>query len=173
MNDQKLFGGWTVQGIMEMIHTKGVPQYLAQVESLNKQKFPWSACKCEHQIWSKWCEEMVFMVRQRIVQQMVAHQSSLSCAEDDGGDQQDGDSNAALADGDGEPLNAASEEVRSLQKLFAQQTQEVQELRQSLLEAQTKLAFEGTHVACVLLVGLRRPAPAVDTSAGPSFLKKN
>jgi len=144
--DEKLYGGWTVSGIMEMVNSLGVSKYTSLLENLKKANdLPWSACQYEYQIFNTWCEESVFRVRKRIVQQLVRASSSASSDEANGEDGEHAESTPA-----------SSSELHSLQRLVAQQSEEMEELRDSLSKAQHKLETQGSsHIqSCQMLHSL-------------------
>lgn len=132
MDDENKCGGWTRDSIMEMISKKGVSRITSSLEkfkSVPPKELPWSPCKLEWQLWSSWYDGCVLVVRKRVVQELTS-----------------GDRDEDLSDSpDGETSETTTTHagVVSLQKLVAQQSNEIEELRKSLSGAQKVAASQG------------------------------
>jgi hypothetical protein len=130
MGDESKCGGWTRVSIMDMIAKRGVSRITSSLEkfkSLPPKELPWSSCKLEWIIWSKWYDECVLVVRKRVVQELTSGDEDLS----EGGEE--------TVD-TGKTSNAS---LVSLQKVVAQQSSEVDELRESLKKAQQIVTAQG------------------------------
>jgi hypothetical protein len=129
MADESKCGGWTRDSIMDMIAKRGVSRITSSLEkfkSLPPKELPWSSCKLEWNIWSDWYDECVLVVRKRVVQELTSGDEELS---------EGGEENA-----DAKTSNAS---LVSLQKVVAQQSSEVDDLRQSLKKAQQVVTAQG------------------------------
>jgi hypothetical protein len=132
MGDESQCGGWTVQGIMDMISTTGVGKFTAALERLKTDTdLPWSQCQLEWNLWSQWCASTVLTVRKRVVQELTATT---------------GDNGEVDEDGTSDAGSSARKDLKSLQKLVAEQSNELDELRTSLSEAQRTVASQGTFM---------------------------
>jgi hypothetical protein len=130
MGDESKCGGWTRDSIMDMISKRGVSRITSGLEkfkSLPPKELPWSSCKLEWSIWSKWYDECVLVVRKRVVQELTSGDEELS---------EGGEENLDA----GKTSNAS---LVSLQKVVAQQSSEVDELRESLKKAQEVVTTQG------------------------------
>lgn len=107
------YGGWTVSSLIEMIQRKGVSAYLRKLEQLKTESLPWSACEFEWRIWTKAYDEAVLIVRKRVVQELTVHGAE------------------------------ETEEESAMKKLVAEQTAELESLRQSLKEAESTIEMQG------------------------------
>jgi hypothetical protein len=133
MGDESKCGGWTRDSIMEMFSKRGVSRITSSLEkfkSLPPKELPWSSCKLEWRIWSKWYDECVLVVRKRVVQELTSGDDDVS----EGGEEN------ADAVHTGRP-NAS---LVSLQKIVAQQSSEIDELRESLGKTQQVVVSQGT-----------------------------
>jgi chromosome segregation ATPase len=134
MGDESKCGGWTRDSIMEMIAKRGVSRITSGLEkfkSLPPKELPWSSCKLEWRIWSKWYDESVLVVRKRVVQELTSADEDLS---------EGGEENVDA----GKTSNAS---LVSLQKVVAQQSSEVDELRESLRKAQQVVTSQEKQLA--------------------------
>jgi hypothetical protein len=130
MGDESKCGGWTRDSIMEMIGKRGVSRITSSLEkfkSLPPNELPWSSCKLEWSIWSTWYDECVLIVRKRVVQELTSGDEDLS---------ESGEENVDT----GKTLNASQV---SLQKVVAQQSSEIDELRESLKKSQQVVGSQG------------------------------
>jgi len=128
MNDKKSekCGGWTKSSIITMISRRqgGVTSFVSDLEELKKTELPWKSCKLEEQVFIKWYNDQVLMVRGRIVQELT------------GGSQS----------GEGEEfLDGVSS--KNLQDLVTRQSQELEEVRKELLVAKDALHSGNSQIA--------------------------
>ena len=124
-------GGWTRDGIMTLIvgGKGGASRYTSLLEGLiseassqsSETAGPWMQCNSERDLFSKSFADAVRVVRRRVVQQLAARA---------GGDEEDSDDNDNELDLD---KNASS---KSLARLLARQSVELDNLRDRLAEAE-------------------------------------
>jgi len=118
-------GGWTRSSIITMISRRqgGVTSFVSELEALKKIELPWKACQLEEQVFIKWYNAQVLMVRGRIVQELT------------GGGQ----------GGEGEecPKGVSS---KDLQDLVTRQSQELEEVRKELAVANDAIQSRNSQI---------------------------
>ena len=122
VDDPEKNGGWTRESILNIVKKGqgGVSGFLSQLESFKKEDLLWKASPLEWKGFLQWYSSQVLVVRRRIVQELTGN------AEDS-------------TDNEEETNTAGS---KSLQKLLALQAQELEEMRNSLIAAQVKMATQ-------------------------------
>jgi Uso1 / p115 like vesicle tethering protein, head region len=145
MGNESLCGGWTISSIMEMISSSkggGMGKFTSQLEKLktiDRRVVPWSICSLEWNIWRTWYEQVVLVVRKRVVQELT------------GGSDKD-DPNISTNNDDkeleGEPamVTTPSKNQKSLQHLLSQQSMEIEDLRDELTKAKLLNLSQGTFL---------------------------
>ena len=133
--DEGRCGGWTRASIMELITKKsgGVSKYTRSLEQFKSVRdfggtMPWSVCELEFKFWSQWYSDCVLLVRKRVVQELTGSGGE----EDEGSSEKDSSTNGS---------------ARSLQKLVFQQSQEIDELQQSLRKANEKIETQQSELS--------------------------
>ena len=127
---EETYGGWTRQNILGLISKRGVSQYTAGLEQLRKMQVPWTVCQLEWKIFWNWYISQVRVIRRRVVQELTAGSDEAEEAVDE---EEETEGEAAAL------LKSSKATIRSLNKLVAQQSQELDELRASLTESKDTL----------------------------------
>ena len=129
-------GGWTRSGLLEMLskRTGGVSRLTSRLERLKKlsssesKTFPWSTCAHEWQVWSSWYEDRVLVVRKRLVQELTASTSDTNVESEDD-----------------EPISSSQTSKKALRKIISQQNTELEQLRESLSQAEKNVSRQGMY----------------------------
>lgn len=140
--EEEKCGGWTRASIMELIAKKsgGVSKFTSSLEQFKSVRdfgnnMPWSLCDLEYKVWSQWFANCVLLVRKRVVQELTGS-----------GEGEDGETDDEGAPGDAPQTPGASGSARSLQKLVYQQSQEIDELQESLQKANAKIKTQDHEI---------------------------
>lgn len=134
MSDESQCGGWTRSNLLELIQQNNVARFTTKLEMLKTvTELPWSSCRLEWQIWLRWYEDAVLVVRKRVVQELTAG----GIVEDDGDE-----------DSGSESFNRKG--MKTMQRLVAEQADEIEELRAALSESQRIACSRGM----LLTIGL-------------------
>eukprot|EP00547_Thalassionema_nitzschioides_P014136 CAMPEP_0194247660 /NCGR_PEP_ID=MMETSP0158-20130606/16923_1 /TAXON_ID=33649 /ORGANISM="Thalassionema nitzschioides, Strain L26-B" /LENGTH=2479 /DNA_ID=CAMNT_0038983787 /DNA_START=105 /DNA_END=7541 /DNA_ORIENTATION=- len=106
-------GGWTKTSILTMISKRkgGITGFIGELEGLKNIELPWGACKLEEEIFAKWYNVQVLLVRRRIVE---------------------GLSEDATKGGEEEEQCSGGISLHDLQALVNQQVKELEEVRNEL-----------------------------------------
>jgi len=132
LTNEEECGGWTRNGIIQIIVKIGISKYTTSLEGLkmsSNSKMPCVVSDLEFKSWKKFCSQAVLIIRKRVVQELAAGSSE----SDDESDHTDGVEENGMA---------ASKEIKPLQKLVSQQAKEMEEMRLSLEVAQNKIAVQ-------------------------------
>lgn len=135
-DDEGACGGWTRASIMELIAKKsgGVSKFTSTLEQFKSIKdfgdtMPWSVCELEYKEWARWFSKCVLLVRKRVVQELTGNGEGDEEGEDEDGPEMEGGAQGATT----------GSSTRSLQKVVYQQSQEIDELQETLRKANSKL----------------------------------
>jgi hypothetical protein len=138
-------GGFTRSSILGLLQP--VSKLTTQLEAIQKSKpseWVWSHCEFEWKVWTEWIERIVLIVRKRVVQELTTSATSIDHANDDGG-------GTEVEPNLGEdPGQFSNQEVKTLRSLLSEQTQELEELRSKLVEAERKVESQGTYAATIV-----------------------
>ena len=120
IDDPEKNGGWTRDSILNIIQKGkgGLSGFLSQLESFKKEDLLWKASPVEWKGFLQWYSTQVLVVRRRVVQALAGGQN----------------------DEDEEATSSTTVSSKSLQQLVSQQSQELDEMRASLAEAQLMIA---------------------------------
>jgi hypothetical protein len=131
-DDESKCGGWTRTSVMDLITKSGLSRFYSRLEALKKpaNDLPWSACSLEWKVWLQWSGASTLGVRKQVVQQLTS------------------------GHGDDNDTSEASANENSLEKLVAQQTVEIDQLRMSMVEAHDTISVQGMSgkagIVCIL-----------------------
>ena len=129
MEDETKCGGWTRSGILKVIQKSGISKFTTSLESLKDDRnVPWSVCELEFKNWSAWLAKSIWTVRKRVVEELTG--GSEGHGSDDEGLEVTGDQSTSSAS------------TKSLQKLVAQQANELDSLREELASAQARVSSQ-------------------------------
>jgi len=132
-------GGWTRNGILQIILKIGISKYTSSLEGLKtapNQKMPWVVSDMEYKNWKEFCRQAVLTVRKRVVEELAAGSGD----SDDESDFND----TELVKNDLGPTS--SQAIKSLQRLVSQQTREIEELSFRLEASESKVASQNTQL---------------------------
>ena len=160
-------GGWTRAGILQIITKIGIGKYTSSLERFKKlskeeaieYQLPWATSDLEFKHFKEWYGKAVWVVRKRVVEELTGGSGG-----DDNGDDDDDDIDgqtskrpAESADkanalsqtpGRGEttsaaavasPTSSSGSGLKPLQRLIAQQTREIEDLREDLAKSEAKV----------------------------------
>ena len=128
-------GGWTRNGILQIILKIGISKYTSSIEGLkvkSNEKMPWIVSEMEHKNWKKFCRQTVLTVRKRVVEELAAGSG-------DSDDDID-DTNTTL--GSDIPTHDSIQGIKPLQKLVSQQSKELEEMTVRLEAAEAKVVSQ-------------------------------
>jgi hypothetical protein len=126
--DEQECGGWTRAGILQVIQKVGISKFTSSLEGLKKAQngdLPCFASNLEYAHWSKWYNQAVWVVRKRVVEELA-------------GENLGGDSDGEDAEGAASTPAA----TKPLHKMIAQQSKEMEALRQELEQAKIKMTSQ-------------------------------
>ena len=152
-DDESRCGGWTRTGILQLLQQGGgISKFMSQLEKLKsaasssqqqqQQQLPWSSSQLEWQVWTRWYDHAVLTVRKRVVQALTAGGGGGGGTGEMDSDDDDDDGQPPH-DGSGAP--AARGMNKTMQRLVAEQANEIEELRASLAQAQRTVTSQGTY----------------------------
>ena len=128
-------GGWTRNGILQIILKIGISKYTSSLEGLKSkpnQKMPWIVSEMEYKNWKKFCRVAVLTVRKRVVEELAAG----SGYSDDDSDDKNG------ASGSGIHSQPSSQGMKPLQRLISQQAKEIEEMTLRLETAEGRVSSQ-------------------------------
>lgn len=135
LTNEEECGGWTRNGILQIILKVGISKYTSSLEELktkSTQKMPWIVSEMEHKSWKKFCRQAVLTIRKRVVEE-------LSAGSGDTGDDSDDESTSHLS-------HLSSQGMRPLQKLISQQAKEIEDMSLRLENAEAKVASQSSQL---------------------------
>lgn len=125
-------GGWTRNGILQIILKIGISKYTSSIEGLKvkpNEKMPWIVSEMEHKNWKKFCRQTVLTVRKRVVEELAAGS----------GDSDDDIDDTETTVGSDIPAHDSIQGIKPLQKLVSQQSKEIEEMTIRLEAAEAKV----------------------------------
>jgi hypothetical protein len=138
-DDESRCGGWTRTGILELLQSAGgISKFMSKLAKLKKASLPWAQCPLEWQVWTLWYDQAVLTVRKRVVQALTTTGGGAVDSDDEDG-------------GEGQALDESTSNPRamkSMQRLVAEQVNEIEELRASLAQAQRTVTSQGNNCCC-------------------------
>jgi len=141
-------GGWSREGILQVLQSLGISKITTRMESLKNKStdFPWSECALEYKHWKEWYQKAVWIVRKRIVEGLAK-----SSGDDSSDEEPEGGPAAAVEGHSREPTTPSqpsshSSNNKTLHKLLNQQSNEMEELRQALEEAQARIVVQESQL---------------------------
>lgn len=137
MHSDKDHGGWTQGVLLQLVINKGIPNVLSQLEAVKSQTilWPWSLCPLEWKVWQEWYSGSVLMMRKQLIQHMTL-------ATTDGDDDEIEATNVPVTR-KGSNDAGGSGGSKSLQRVIAQQAQEIESLTKQLSQAQHTMSLQG------------------------------
>jgi chromosome segregation ATPase len=127
-------GGWTRNGILQIIIQIGISKYTLSLEGLKKTtnlKMPWIVSEMEYKNWKRFCSQSVLTVRKRVVEELAGGSGEAD-------DESDGDHNDIVSGSDG-TSSLSNHKIKPLQKLISQQSKEMDEMRKEIDEMRARL----------------------------------
>lgn len=140
LTEEEECGGWTRNGILQIIIKIGISKYTSSLEGLKttlNQKMPWIVSEMEHKNWRKFCRQAVLTIRKRVVEELAAGSG-------DSDDESDDDGNTSGLDG---PNPTSSQGIKPLQRLVSQQAKEIEEMTIRMEAAEAKVASQGKQLS--------------------------
>ena len=138
-DDESLCGGWTRAGMLQILQQVGISKYTKSLEGLKKQtNFPWAACDLEFQYWTTWCTKSVWTVRKRVVEELTGGNNN--GADESSSDEEERTDKKAVRESSSAAPPSGS--MKPLQKLIAQQAKELDDLKEDLAKAQSKVTSQ-------------------------------
>lgn len=122
MTKEEECGGWTRNGILQIVIKIGTSKYTSSLEGLKSttnSKMPWVVSEMERKNWKIFCRLACLTVRKCVVEELAGGSADTDDEIDD---------NESITDGDG--TNSFSNHgLRPLQKLISQQSKEMNGMR--------------------------------------------
>jgi len=132
-------GGWTRNGILQIILKIGISKYTSSIEGLKikqNQKMPWVVSEMELKNWKKFCRQTVLTIRKRVVEELAAGS----------GDSDDDIEDKNTASGSDIPAQDSIQGIKPLQKLVSQQSKEIEEMTIRLEAAEAKVMSQESQL---------------------------
>jgi hypothetical protein len=133
-------GGWTRNGMLQIIIKFGISKYTASLEALKttpNQKMPWIVSEMEHKNWMKFCRQAVLTIRKRVVEELAAGS----------GDSEDENDDKDPISGLDDPCRTPSQGIRPLQRLVSQQAKEIEGMTIRLEAAEAKVISQENQLS--------------------------
>jgi hypothetical protein len=140
LTEEEECGGWTRNGILQIIIKIGISKYTSSLEGLKttlNQKMPWIVSEMEHKNWRKFCRQAVLTIRKRVVKELAAGSG-------DSDDESDDNGNPSGLDGSNP---TSSQGIRPLQRLVSQQATEIEEMTIRMEAAEAKVTSQGKQLS--------------------------
>jgi hypothetical protein len=140
LTEEEECGGWTRNGILQIIIKIGISKYTSSLEGLkttSNQKMSWIVSEMEHKNWRKFCRQAVLTIRKRVVEELAAGS----------GDSDDESVDKDTTSGSDGPSPTSSQGIKPLQKLVSQQAKEIEEMTIRLEAAEAKVASQGKQLS--------------------------
>ena len=142
LTNEEECGGWTRNGILQIIIKIGISKYTLSLEGLKRTtnpKMPWVVSEMEYKNWKKFCSQSVLTVRKRVVEELAGGSGGTD-------DESDGDHSDIVLGSDG-TSSPPNQKIKPLQKLISQQSKEMDEMRKEMHEMRARLTSQDDQLS--------------------------
>jgi len=133
-------GGWTRNGILQIIVKIGISKYTISLEGLKNKtnpKMPWVVSEMEYKNWKKFCDQAVLTVRKRVVEELAGESGESD-------DESDHNDIATVSDG---TSSLSNQGMKPLRKMISQQSREMDGMRKEMDEMRTIITSQDDQLS--------------------------